>query len=204
MVLSTCPMEKEPREACTSQSLHDVSHGDLNRYQDIDKDIERKLEESSQLNTALKRSVNTDETQEDTRSIEQSEDTFSDIINLETPPKATRSDLRSSLHPLQEWEGYVVEINANELVAHLVDLTSADTPFETEEAVIPIEEISQRDRDRMQVGSIFRWVIGYELSPSGTRSRVSQIVFRELPVVTGADLQQGDAWARKIIESFAK
>ena len=50
----------------------------------------------------------------------------------------------------------------------------------------------------MAVGSIFRWVIGYERTPEGTRKRVSQIVFRDLPRMTESDLRAGREWARKV------
>ena len=70
------------------------------------------------------------------------------------------------LHPLQEWEGYVVEIGEAEFVARLVDLT-AGLSHETEEATIPLNELSDPDRAKVEVGGFFRWVIGYEHSPKG-------------------------------------
>ncbi len=108
---------------------------------------------------------------------------------------------RATLHALQEWEGYVVEIRAGEFVARLIDLT-AGLLHESEEAIIPLAEISERDAATMVVGSIFRWVIGYERSHEGTRSRKSQIVFRDLPRMTEADLREGEEWARKVSQSL--
>ena len=98
---------------------------------------------------------------------------------------------------LQEWEGYVEEIGEDEFVAMLADLT-AHQPYESEEAVIPLSEISDQDRSRIKVGSIFRWVIGYESSVGGTRRRVSQIVFRNLPRMTDADIQSGRNWMQSV------
>jgi len=103
----------------------------------------------------------------------------------------------ATLIALQEWEGYVAGIEDDAFVARLVDLT-AGAPHESEEARIPLDEISDRDAASMEVGSIFRWVIGYERSPEGTRKRVSQIVFRDLPRMTGGDLRAGRIWAGKI------
>ncbi len=97
---------------------------------------------------------------------------------LSFPPQPAPAGPRATLHALQEWEGYVVEVKRDELVARLVDLTAGST-HEEEEAIIPLAEIAEPDTVR--VGSIFRWVIGYERSPSGTKKRVSQIVFRDLP-----------------------
>ena len=122
-------------------------------------------------------------------------------------PVVSVRPIRSSLpapatfHALQEWEGHVLEINGDEFVAALVDLT-ANSSHEEEEAIIPLTEIADDDAAALRVGAIFRWVIGYERSRSGTKRRVSQIVFRDLPRITERDLQQGREWARKIRRAF--
>lgn len=100
-------------------------------------------------------------------------------------------------HAIQEWEGYVVEIEHNNIVAYLVDLTAGKS-FESEEAIIPFTEISDHDLNIVKIGSIFRWVIGYEQTIEGTKKRVSNIVFRDLPRVTANDKQDGIDWANKI------
>ncbi len=86
-------------------------------------------------------------------------------------------------------------------MAALVDLT-ANSSHEEEEAIIPLTEIADDDAAALRVGAIFRWVIGYERSRSGTKRRVSQIVFRDLPRITERDLQQGREWARNIRRAF--
>ncbi len=124
---------------------------------------------------------------------------ISRIVALPEPgPRLAPS---ATLHALQEWEGYVVEIGEDEFVARLVDLT-AGRSFETEEATIPMEEISEDDAGKLREGDIFRWVIGYERSPSGTK-RVSQIVFRDLPRMTAADFEEGRKWAERISRSLS-
>ena len=117
---------------------------------------------------------------------------------LELPPRPVRDQRHSSpyLHPLQEWEGYVLGVGPESFTARLLDLTAGST-HEEEEAEIPIQEISERDRPRIQSGAIFRWVIGYERSTSGVRKRVSVIVFRDLPAITERELQEGRAWAEE-------
>ena len=122
----------------------------------------------------------------------------SPLISLQ--PKIIRRR-RATLHPLQEWEGYVVAIDGDEFVARLIDL-SAGLSHESEEATIPLDEISDRDVANLEIGSIFRWVIGYERSPEGTRKRVSQIVFRDLPRMTDSDLHAGREWARKMVPAL--
>ena len=100
----------------------------------------------------------------------------------------------ASLHALQEWEGYVTDIGDHEFGARLLDLTVRDS-VEREDAVIPLDEVSAEDQRKMEPGSIFRWVIGYERSVGGTRRRVSQIVFLDLPPITDRDLERGREWA---------
>ena len=106
-----------------------------------------------------------------------------------------------TFHALQEWEGYVVEIGETDFVARLIDLT-AGSEYEDAEATIPVAEISGRDAKRIREGSIFRWVIGYERSVTGTRKRVSRIVFCDLPAITEADLRDAEAWAAETARAF--
>ena len=134
-----------------------------------------------------------------TPSQELASDGFSQILDF--PQLRVPAQPSVTFHAIQEWEGYVIEIGETDFVARLVDLTVGAT-YEEEEALIPLVEVSDDDSAGMQVGSIFRWVIGYERSAAGTKKRVSQIVFRDLPVVTGSDLRDGDAWAREIIRSL--
>ena len=127
----------------------------------------------------------------------QIDDSLSHILSFPKP----RPRPAITFHALQEWEGYVVNIGETDFVARLVDLT-AGSSHEEEEADIPLAEISDDDAARMRAGSIFRWVIGYERSAAGTKKRVSEIVFRDLPTVTKTDLLDGVAWARETIRSL--
>lgn len=124
---------------------------------------------------------------------------FAQVVSF--PPPAEPWRPAATLHPVQEWEGYVVDIGDTDFTARLIDLTEGAS-YEEEEAVIPLIELSDNDRMKMQNGSFFRWVIGYERSPAGTRKRVSQIVFRDLPAVTESDRRAGQAWAREIMQAF--
>lgn len=121
------------------------------------------------------------------------------VVSL--PPPYRHRAPAATLHPVQEWEGYVVEINDTHFTARLVDL-SAGSGHEEEEATIPLTELSDKDVGKMRDGSIFRWVIGYERSLSGTKKRVSQIVFRDLPAITPSDLRDGRTWARDVVQAL--
>ena len=129
---------------------------------------------------------------------EQDADVVSRIVKL--PQLRVHQSPPVSLHALQEWEGYVTEIKATEFNALLTDLTAGAT-YPGEEAEISLDEISEDDAAKIQAGSVFRWVIGYERT-AGAKKRVSCIVFRDLPVMTKTDLQEGEAWAREVIQSF--
>ena len=119
------------------------------------------------------------------------------------PPPPTPVPQRATFHALQEWEGYVVDIGKDEFTARLIDLTAGHA-HESEEAVIPLAEVSEYDASRMCVGRIFRWVIGYERSVEGTRRRVSQIVLRDLPRMTESDFRTGREWAESIVSAFGR
>jgi hypothetical protein len=102
---------------------------------------------------------------------------------------------------LQEWEGYVVSVDKHTFLASLVDLTGGEGR-PTEEAEIPLEELSQNDIVKLKPGQIFRWAIGYQRSPSGTKMRVSQIVFRELPQWTRRELKEAKERAANLRNFF--
>lgn len=133
------------------------------------------------------------------RQPDQGEDRLAEIVNL--PIFSGDAKLATTLHPLQEWEGYVVQINNDGFTARLLDVT-AGASYEEEEADIPLEEVSESDAAKMQVGSVFRWVIGYERAATGTKKRVSQIVFRDLPAITEKDLQTANERARGLMAAW--
>ena len=105
------------------------------------------------------------------------------------------------MHVLQEWEGYVLNIEGDVFVAQLVDVT-AGKAYADEEAIIPLDQVSEHDAANMEIGSIFRWVIGYEGSPRQTRKSMSQIVFLDLGKMTEDDLRAGREWADKIARAL--
>ena len=106
-----------------------------------------------------------------------------------------------TFHALQEWEGYVVEINDTNFTARLTDLTTGAT-YAGEEAEIPLRQVSETDASKMEVGSIFRWVIGYERLPGGTRKGASRIALKDGGATSAADLHAGREWARRITIAF--
>ena len=82
----------------------------------------------------------------------------SNVLNF---PPVIRRPASSTIYALQEWEGYVIGVRESEFDARLTDLTK-EMPFESEEATIPIEEVSDLEAKKIGVGSMFRWVVGYD------------------------------------------
>lgn len=114
------------------------------------------------------------------------------VVRPEVPPYLP--ERFRSFYARHEWAGRVTAIHKHELDARLRNLTTGGR----EVATIDLDEISQEDRARMRVGSVFHWVIGYERSVSGTRSDVSRIVFLNPPRLTLRDLERGRQWADRL------
>ncbi len=110
------------------------------------------------------------------------------------PVNWTRANTFSAL---QEWEGVVVAVTPDHIVASLVDLTAGKRRA-TEEAHIPLSEINTQDLSKLAVGRVFRWAIGYLRIKTGTKKRISNIVFRDLPQWTKRDFVEAQADAARI------
>ena len=189
------------QQANVREKLSDFDENAVREHlvQNADQAIRLVLEQGTGSPTA---SVHDQDMKRGTQSAFTSREQDGDVLSrvLDFPQPQVRRSPPVTLHALQEWEGYVTEINDTEFTAKLTDLTAKAT-YAGEEAIIPIDEISEADADKMQVGSIFRWVIGYERT-AGTKKRVSHIVFRDLPAITKTDLRDGEEWARKIMAAF--
>jgi hypothetical protein len=108
---------------------------------------------------------------------------------------------RSNLIPLQEWEGHVIDVSKNGFSARLVDLTH-QADIATEEADFDLDEVSDSDLNLLREGAVFRWTIGYETAPSGSKKRVSQLVFRRLPKWTSKEIAQADRDAETLMKGI--
>ncbi|MDE0684334.1 MAG: hypothetical protein OXI63_15560 [Candidatus Poribacteria bacterium] len=198
--------------ALANNKLQNSSGSNENSIESFDQSLRQWLRErhAGHIETTLKQSRNkvrdTEiiETKIEDRatSIEIGSD-ISSIVNFLDLTQDSQTWHKVTFHALQEWEGYVIEIGEDDFTVLLLDLTAGST-HEEEEAVIPLAEISEDDLKRLRPGSIFRWVIGYERSASGTKRRVSAVVFRELPVVTKQDIVEAEARARKTAQLWAE
>jgi hypothetical protein len=119
-----------------------------------------------------------------------------------TPPKPAKLPQRVTFFALQEWEGYVTSISRSHFTANLVNLTSGAVRAD-EEATIPLEELSEQDLRNLKVGSVFRWAVGYQYQPAGTKARISQIVIRQLPQWTRRELDEARREAKEMAKFLA-
>ena len=139
-----------------------------------------------------------------------SEMTSEDKVSSERLLSALRPNVRererglrpqASFNPLQEWEGYVTQIDEEVFYARLLDMT-ARKQVEQEEVKLPISDVSFDDLALLSAGAVFRWVIGYQREPGGTKKRVSQIVFRRMPRWTPNDFAAAKAEASRLFEAL--
>jgi hypothetical protein len=114
----------------------------------------------------------------------------------------TKETARRARLPIQEWEGYATEVTEDGFTAQRVDLTAEDE-LPTEEADFSMEDVSDPDLRLLREGAVFRWTIGYEKSVSGTKTRISRIVFRRLPQWTTKELVSADRTAKSLMAGIA-
>lgn len=103
--------------------------------------------------------------------------------------------------PVQEWEGYIVEIGTDDFVGRLLDITCGDKS-EKDEAVISLDNLSKEDAATIEPGSVFRLVIGHRIAVGGQRTDVTRVVFRDLPRITDEDWEEGRKWADEVLRAF--
>lgn len=108
---------------------------------------------------------------------------------------------RAWFEPIQEWEGYVVFVEQERFQARLLDLTEG-AKSEQEQAVFHVDDVSDDDRPLLKPGAIFRWSLGYERSVSGSRRKVSSIVFRRLPIWTEKEIAESRRQAEDLLRSI--
>lgn len=100
---------------------------------------------------------------------------------------------------LQKWEGYVLEISAENFTARLTDLTAQGAK---EDAEFNISELSQDDLSLLEQGAVFYWTIGRQTDSTNRQRMVSEIRFRRLPNWTEDELTQAALEANKLAINF--
>ena len=98
---------------------------------------------------------------------------------------------------LQDWEGVVERIEDDIFVARLRDMT-ANEVYPGEIAELPVRDVSEDDRELLQVGAVFYMTVGYYVWATGRRERFGRMVFRRLPGWTASALERARERARRI------
>lgn len=119
-----------------------------------------------------------------------------DTILSEIPFESHESPHQEVFQALQEWEGFVQNIDNDTFSARLLDITNKENP--EEEGDFLIEDLRNDDIKMLKPGAVFSWVIGYVIKRDGTKRRSSDIVFRRLPQWTQNDITEADKEAKKL------
>jgi hypothetical protein len=101
------------------------------------------------------------------------------------------------LHILQEWEGVVAHIGSDAFEMTLVDITARAKDFQ-EMATVPREELTDDEWRKLEVGTVIRWIIGYQTSHR--RTRFSRLIIRERPNWTTNEIEWAKSAARDAVE----
>lgn len=120
------------------------------------------------------------------------------VLSFKLPK--TEFDARATNRPIavaQQWEGIVSAIGDEDFTARLHDITNPANA--AEEADFLIEDLNEYNMPLLKEGAVFRWIIGYRGGKTGTRSRVSQITFRQLPAWTESELAEADLKAHDLV-----
>ena len=101
---------------------------------------------------------------------------------------------------IRDWEGVVDEVLEDEGIfsARLCDLTAGEI-YPSETAEIPIEDVSDDDRELLRPGAVFYLTTGRSLR-RGRWELFGRMAFRRLPSRTPADLRRIEERARSLID----
>jgi hypothetical protein len=133
------------------------------------------------------------------------------VAPAQQPVTLTRLRNSTPLDPrriqiLRQWEGIVDGVRRGEFTANLNSLTNPRGSALTGE--ISFDEVSDADRALIEPGAVFYWVIGYDKSPGGQVTRVSEIRFRRSPEWTDRKLKkvqsEGEEWFRQVVSDESR
>ena len=106
-----------------------------------------------------------------------------------------------SSQPLAEWHGEVDSIEGDTFVATLRGKIGDGVAGVVEEALIPIADLRADDLPLLQEGAFFRLCVTY-VQDRGARRRVTDVVFRRMPVYRREELEGAQESARELIRAL--
>jgi hypothetical protein len=89
----------------------------------------------------------------------------------------------------QRWQGYVTAVQDHTFLAIVHD-ESPDYSDEIEEVEFDREDVAELMRPLIRPGAVFFWDIGFQVEPSGQRTRQSILSFPMIPVHTQERINQ--------------
>ncbi|MDR1200511.1 MAG: hypothetical protein LBL58_02625 [Tannerellaceae bacterium] len=98
-------------------------------------------------------------------------------------PIASTPNIQNYTTQVQNWIGYIIEIKNDVFIAKLIDITD---PTTNEYAEFDFNEVSQEDLNRIRIGSIFYWSIGFEYK-FGQKTKFITLRFRRSPLFDNSD-----------------
>ena len=124
---------------------------------------------------------------------------FKKIIQL--LPKKSENPYRQTTFLLKSmWEGTVASITSDSFWARITpgrnEPKSADKDVE-----FLLEDVNEGDRSLVKPGAPFYWYIGYRISPTGNRSRSSELYFRRI-LRTSRDKKREDEMVERWKNAF--
>ena len=99
--------------------------------------------------------------------------------------------------PIANWEGVVIEVREDFIVARVIDPEEKNDKGETT-LEIPIEDIAEGDRPLVTEGAIFYLTIGYRQIPGQPRRKDATLIFRRLPGWTKKRLAEAKEFAGQL------
>lgn len=101
---------------------------------------------------------------------------------------------------LAEWSGCVTDIQevGHFFTATLKGIKGEGVKDEEDDAIIPISDVSEWDKDLLRPGNFFRLCVMHEITPSGQPRRYSLVVFRRMPAYRKQDLDAAMERGRKL------
>lgn len=103
--------------------------------------------------------------------------------------------------PEAEWYGQVISVHDDYFVAELRGKHGIGVHGSLEEADIPLDEVSDSDKDLLVEGAFFSLCVGYEIKGQ-TRKRMTQVTFRRLPAYRRDEIEQARARASELVRAL--
>lgn len=103
---------------------------------------------------------------------------------------------------LAEWHGQVVEIRDDSFTAQLRGRFGEGVAGSEDEAVIPIDDVREEDRELFQAGAFFSLCISYEVNAAGSKRRYTEVIFRRMPAFRWDELEAAAARAKEIVRGL--